>query len=152
MELIVCKSHKLVHYNGIKETLNNTRESYWTLRGQEAVKLIVRNCVLCKIFKGKPFGTPTTAELPTSQVSDELSFANTGVDFMVPLYVNTQVRDRVGQKMKKAYVCLRTCAMTRAVHLDLVPNLTFTFTFLQVVHIRSNEDCKIYQSSEIFSQ
>ena len=105
-ELIIRKSHEFVHHNGIKETLNNTRESYWIFRGREAVKRVVRNCVVCKKFEGKPFGTPTTAHLPTSRVSDEPPFANTGVDFAGPLYVDTQVREGVERKMEKAYVCL----------------------------------------------
>ena len=49
-ELIIRKSHELVHHNGIKETLNNTRGRYWILRGREAVKREVRNCVVCKKF------------------------------------------------------------------------------------------------------
>ena len=70
-EFIIRKSHEFVHHNGIKETLNNKRESYWILRGRETVKRVVRNCVVSKKFEGKPFGTPTTAQLPTSRVSDE---------------------------------------------------------------------------------
>ena len=54
-------------------------------------------------------------------VSDGLPFVNTGVDFAGPLYVwkGKQVSEQV-----KAYVCLFTCAATRAVHLELTPDLS----------------------------
>ena len=48
------------------------------------------------------------------------------VDFAGPLYVKTQ--GLVAKK--KVYICLYTCCIVRAVHLDLVPNLT-TDSFLR---------------------
>ncbi|CAB3981533.1 Hypothetical predicted protein [Paramuricea clavata] len=47
-DLIILDHHETVHHNGIKETLNSIREKYWIVRGREAVKRIVRRCVLCK--------------------------------------------------------------------------------------------------------
>ena len=56
-------------------------------------------------------------DLPTTRVSEDPPFANTGVDFAGPFYVNESTESM------KTYVCLFTCASTRAVHLELVPNL-----------------------------
>jgi hypothetical protein len=57
-------------------------------------------------------------------VSDEPPFTNTGLDFAGPLLV------RDGEKTEKSYICLYTCASTRAIHLELRNNLS-TDTFLQ---------------------
>jgi hypothetical protein len=57
-------------------------------------------------------------------VSDEPPFTNTGLDFAGPLLV------RDGEKTEKSYICLYTCASTRAIHLELLKNLS-TDTFLQ---------------------
>jgi hypothetical protein len=46
-------------------------------------------------------------------------FTVTGVDFTGALYIST--KDRMETK---AYICLFTCGSTRAVHLELVPDLT----------------------------
>ena len=46
-------------------------------------------------------------------------FTVTGVDFTGALYV----RDHAGNETK-AYICLFTCASTRAIHLELVPDLS----------------------------
>ena len=45
-DLIILDHHKIVHHNGIKETLNSIREKYWIVRGREAVKRMVRRCVI----------------------------------------------------------------------------------------------------------
>ena len=45
-------------------------------------------------------------------------FAKVGVDFAGPLYA------RGGGEMVKVYIALFTCCVTRAVHLDLVRNLS----------------------------
>ena len=121
-DLIILDHHKIVH-NGIKETLNSIREKYWIVRGREAVKRMVRRCVICKKFEGKAFNTPKVAPLPASRVSDSPPFTNTGVDFAGPLFVTDRSQNET-ERTSKAYVCLWTCASTRAVHLELVPNLT----------------------------
>ena len=48
----------------------------------------------------------------------------TGVDFAGPLYVQSDNGET------KSYVCLFTCAVSRAVHLEIVPDLTES-SFLQ---------------------
>ncbi len=59
---------------------------------------------------------------------DEPPFSNTGIDFAGPLYVKTS-----GQldctDSGKVYIALFTCASTRAIHLELVENLSVA-TFL----------------------
>ena len=87
VEMIVQDCHQIVHHDGIRETLNCTHGNYWILRGQETVKKIVRKCVICRKFEGKPFAAPKDPPLPTSRVSDEPLFTSTGMDFAGPLYV-----------------------------------------------------------------
>ena len=121
-ELVIREKHDVVHHDGIKETLNCVREKYWILRGREAVKRVVTKCVTCKKFQGKPFTTPKEPPLPSSRVSDEPPFSNTGIDFAGPLYTS--------DNGSKIYICLFTCASTRAVHLELVNSLSVP-AFLQ---------------------
>ena len=89
----------LVHHNGIKETLNSIREKYWIIRGREAVKRMVRRCVICKKMEGKAFNTPKVAPLPPSRVSDSPPFTNIGVDFNFSL-ISARIAstDIVGQR------------------------------------------------------
>ena len=123
-KLIIRDSHILVHHDGIRETLNCVRGKYWILRGRESVKGIVRRCVTCKRLEAKPFAAPKEPVLPSSRVSEDPPCTNTGIDFAGPLYA---VKNEISEKV---YICLFTCASTRAVHLELVPSLSVP-SFLQ---------------------
>ena len=122
-ELVIKQEHKQVHHNGIKSTLNGVREKYWVLRGRETVKRVLRRCVTCKKIEGKAFQSPREPALPSSRVNDEPPFSNTSIDFAGPLF--TKGKDET----VKSYVCLFTCASTRAVRLELLKDLS-TNTFL----------------------
>ena len=47
-ELVIKECHKTVFHDGISETLASLRERYWVFRGQEAVKKLIRKCVVCQ--------------------------------------------------------------------------------------------------------
>ena len=121
-ELVICEKHKVVHHDGIKKTLNCVREKYWIQRGQEAAKQVVTKRVTCKKFKGKMFAMPKEPPLPSTRVSDDPPFSNTGIDFADLLYIS--------DNRLKVYLCLFTCASMWAVHLELVHSLSVP-AFLQ---------------------
>ena len=83
-KLIIRESHELVHHDGIRETLNCIRGRYWVLRGKESVKGVIRHCVTCKRFEAKPFASTKAPVLPSSRLSEEPPFTNTGIrDFKI---------------------------------------------------------------------
>ena len=123
-ELIVIDCHKRSCHCGVKATLAELRSRFWVPKGRQQVKKIVRKCVVCKKLEGRPFKEPPTAPLPEYRVNKAPPFSNIGVDFAGPLYVR-QGKD----KMTKCYVCLFSCCVTRALHLELVKDLS-AHTFL----------------------
>jgi hypothetical protein len=98
-KLITRECHELVHHDGIRETLNCVRGKYWVLRCRESVKSVVRNCVTCKRFEGKPFTPAKEPALPSSRVGEAPPFTNTGIDFAGPLYATTSLEH------EKVYIC-----------------------------------------------
>ena len=113
--LIIRESHELVFHNGLRETLYHIRTKYWVLRGREAVKKVIRPCVVCKRAEGVPFTGSVLPDLPRYRVDDNAPFSHTGLDFAGPLLVPGKNED-----VMKCYVCLYTCLSMRAVHLELV--------------------------------
>ena len=91
------------------------------------VKKVLKSCVICNKLEGVPYSSVTPPDLPSYRTSDEPPFSHTGVDFAGPLYVNCN-----GQ-VDKAYVCLFTCSSTRAIHLELAPDLSVS-SFLLLFH------------------
>ena len=85
---------------------------------------------MCRRFEGKPYSPPALMpDLPPESVSEGPPFATTSVDFAGPLYVKSHVTTESNDKVK-AYICLFTCASTRAVHLELTEALS-ALSFLQ---------------------
>ena len=72
---------------------------------------------------GKPYRAPDPPPLPKDRVTKSPPFTVTGVDFTGALYI----KDRAGEA--KVYICIFTCAVTRAVHIEVVKDLTVQ-TFL----------------------
>lgn len=118
--LTIRNIHDLVKHSGIRDTLTNLRERFWILHGHETVKKIIRHCVVCRRFDAAPCKPPPFADLPTNRVSDDPPFTNVGIDFAGPFYVKENVNKA---ECVKVYVCLFTCASTRAVHLELTRGL-----------------------------
>ena len=45
-KLVIRESHELVFHNGLRATLNHVRTRYWISRGREAVKKVIRPCIV----------------------------------------------------------------------------------------------------------
>eukprot|EP00731_Ephydatia_muelleri_P011218 Em0006g112a len=113
--LIVRRCHERVFHNGTKETLTELRGRFWIVKGRQVVRRILRRCVLCKRFEGKPYDEPPPPPLPVFRVQEAPPFAVTGVDYAGPLYLKDS---------NKVWICLFTCCVIRAVHLEVVPDMT----------------------------
>ena len=64
---------------------------------------------------------PLMADLPSfrfAEAEKQYPFLNVGLDFLGPFYVEHRNR-----KLEKQYVCLFTCLVTRAVHLEVCQTL-----------------------------
>ena len=90
------------------------------------MRQVIHGCVLCRRFEGMPYRTPPAPPLPEFRVNHEPPFTYTGVDFAGPLYIKTTSVIR-GQKV---WICLYTCCAVRAVHLEVVPDMSAE-TFLR---------------------
>ena len=124
--LIVRDAHDRVFHNGVKETLTEIRRKFWIPKGRSLVRQIIHRCIPCRKFEGAPFQGPPPPPLPTCRVKDDPAFTYTGVDFAGPLSIRTPN----SCASTKVWICLFTCFVTRAVHLDAVSDQS-TLTFLR---------------------
>ena len=58
------------------------------------------------------------------RVADAPPFTFTGLDFAGPLYITSSKEGQSNEISQKAYICLYTCASTRAIHLELLRDLS----------------------------
>ena len=61
---------------------------------------------------------PVMPPLPKQRVIESVPFSHCGIDYFGPLYV----KEKSGAQ--KVWVCLFTCLVTRAVHLELIPDMS----------------------------
>ena len=115
-ELIIDQCHRRIMHGGVSETLTELRGQFWVLRGRQKVKKQLNHCRECKRFRAQ-HATEEEAPLPADRVQETEPFSVTGVDFAGPVYVKT-----VGNDSSKAYIALFVCAVTRAIHIEIVPS------------------------------
>ena len=124
---LIVQAHERVLHEGVKETLTELRSKYWIVKGRSLVKMIIHRYGLCRRFEGAAYRGPPAPPLPSYRVQESPPFTHTGVDFAGPLYVRMTPKDKCTSKV---WVCLYTCCLTRAVHIDIVPNLS-AYTFIR---------------------
>ena len=107
-------------HSGIQNTVTNIRQRYWITQIRSAVKAIIHKCVTCKSLTGTAYKSPPMPPLPTCRVHSATPFEITGVDYTGHIFIKSSH----GQPDRKVYICLFTCANTRATHLEIVPDLT----------------------------
>ncbi|XP_037502495.1 uncharacterized protein LOC119376894 [Rhipicephalus sanguineus] len=117
--LLIKKEHVRMLHSGVRDTLAQLRESYWIIRGRQAVKKVIKRCLICR-KQSCPPATEPVAPLPADRVTKGNPFDTVGIDFAGPL-ICQQSRD-----VRKCYIAIFTCAVTRAVHLELVSDMSTT--------------------------
>lgn len=120
-DLILKNEHEQLLHCGAQLLLCSIREKYWPITGRNLCKKIVRKCITC--FKAKPQETKyVMGNLPEHRVNKYLPFVNVGVDYGGPFLMKD--RKTRGAKIVKVYICLFICMSTKAVHIELVSELT----------------------------
>lgn len=114
VRLMILEEHKKMSHAGVNVILNKLRERFWILKGRMAVRSVINKCVICKRFGKQHVQTPPVS-LPADRVNDSSVFNVTGVDLAGPLILKGN---------KKAWIVLFTCAVYRAIHLELVTSLS----------------------------
>ena len=124
-------------HSGIKDTLTELRSRFWIPQGRALVWSFIHQCVICRRYAAANYKSPP-APLPDFRVQQSYPFASVGVDYAGPLMIRhhavctqTSLAHTSHGKQNtftlcngKAWVCLFTCCVTRAVHLDVITDLS----------------------------
>ena len=116
--LLIKKYHQKLFHSGVSHTLAQLRNEYWIPQGRAEVKKAIHDCGICKRFQGGPFKLPSMSPWPRKKEAKSAPFTYTGLDYFGPLYIQAE------SSKEKVWVCLFTCVTVRAIHLELVKDLT----------------------------
>ena len=131
-------------HHGVETTLARIRSKYWIVEGRRSVKQMSRKCVVCTRVQGLPMRAPPSPDLPDFRVDHSgHAFQETGLDFAGPLFVKGD------SKHEKTYILLLTCATSRAIHLELVQDMSiggFLRRFKRFMARRGSPDVIIHDN------
>lgn len=120
-KLIIADAHLKTLHGGKQAMLNYLRSAYWIVQVKNLVKHHIRKCVSC-IRHENTKQTQLMGSLPSARVTPARAFIRSGVDYAGP--INLRTTKGRGHKSFKGYVCLFICMVTKAIHLEVVSDLT----------------------------
>lgn len=127
--LIIRAEHLKNLHVGTQNLLAILRLNYWPINGKIMIKQILNSCVTC--FRVKPKAAKfLMGQLPSARCSQNRVFSRCGVDYAGPVYVKDGVRRK--SQVVKTYLCIFVCLAVKAVHIELVNDLT-TASFLNAL-------------------
>ena len=119
--LIMREAHLKTMHGGATLTLAQSRSEYWIVRGKSVANSVIKNCVKCSRYGRKP-AYAMMGDYPDCRVIESRPFTHTGVDYAGPIWIKYSPGRNA--KRCKAYIAIFVCMATKAVHLELVSDLT----------------------------
>jgi hypothetical protein len=121
-DLIISSCHAENFHCGVDITLASLRSTFWILKGRQNVKRVLHSCRVCRKHHSTPYQSPESA-LPSIRITPARPFSRVGVDY----FGHFNSKDK-----GKCWGLLVTCCVSRALFLELVPDMTST-TLLNVI-------------------
>ena len=114
--LIVRSQHVALKHAGVSALMAAVRARFWIVGLRRLAKRVKRECLSCQRIDVLPC-TQSPAPLPAARVQPSAPFSVIGLDYAGPLYC-------ADHPEVKYYLLLITCAVVRAIHLELTESLS----------------------------
>ncbi|GFS66560.1 uncharacterized protein NPIL_53281 [Nephila pilipes] len=116
-ELLIFRECNKAYHGGVCATLAKIRSRYWMPRGRHTVKKVLKDCLICRKYYLKT-AQLITAQLPKNKVLENPPLTVTGIDFTGLNFRSEK------DSQQKFYITLFTCVDTRALHNELITDMT----------------------------
>ena len=119
--LFIKYCHIKVQHLGVGTTLNYLRgQGFWVAKGRAAVKTEISNCITCKKYNALAFRYPKFTDMPKHHMNFVKPFLHVGVDYTGHFWVKDE---NTGESIKM-FILVFTCLNIRAVHFELLPDMS----------------------------
>lgn len=119
--LIFEYEHIRLLHAGPQQLLFSVRQRFWPTASRNLARSVVHKCLKCYKLNAKPV-QPMMGDLPADRFLSGFPFQVTGIDYAGPFFIlNKKGR---GSRLLKSYVCLFICFSSKAVHLEIVSDLS----------------------------
>lgn len=121
--LLILHYHDLVKHQGRHFTEGAVRAAgLWITGSKRLIASVIHKCVKCRKLRGRQM-LQQMADLPADRLEPGPPFTSVGVDTFGPWHIVTR-RTRGGQANSKRWAVIFTCLTTRAVHIEVVEELS----------------------------
>lgn len=121
VEKMLQHFHRKLMHAGLSQMAGYVKQRFHIIRGKHILKKIINLCVRCHRFK-KRCQNQLMGQLPSSRVNFIRPFIQSGVDYAGPYRIKAhQMRS---SRVIKGYLSIFTCMATKAIHIELVTNLS----------------------------
>lgn len=121
LPLLLKEAHLNTLHGGPQMMTTYLRGKYWLIKAGNTVKRFVRNCMRCA-RQTNTNRTQMMGDLPKFRVRPSRPFSTSGVDFAGP--IQARMSKGRGAKSFKAYITIFICMATKAIHIELVSDMT----------------------------
>lgn len=119
--LLIEHYHTIYMHPGAQTLQFLLNQHFWLLSAKRSIRSVISNCKNCWRLSPRSY-QPPMGNLPKQRVSQLKSFSCVAVDCAGPFL--TTLGKRRGLKPTKSYVCVFVCFATKAIHLELVSELS----------------------------
>lgn len=119
---LIEDAHQKTLHGQAQVCLQYLREKYWITDARSILRNWIKHCPKCVRFNQR-MATQLMADLPSTRVQISRPFEHCGVDYAGPFKIEAY-RGRGTKVELSAYVAIFVCFTTKAVHLELVGNLS----------------------------
>lgn len=120
-QVLIDDAHERTMHGGAKLTIQYLRNQWWILNVRTVVKNQNRKCVTCTRYRGEA-AKQLMGNLPSYRVQINHPFIHTGIDFAGYFEIKTSNLRKAS--MRKCYISLFICMVTKAIHLELASSLS----------------------------
>ena len=121
--LLIRHYHERVRHQGRHFTEGAIRNAgFWIVSAKRSIASAIHQCVTCRKLRGK-LEEQKMSDLPADRLTVAPPFTYVGVDTFGPWQVVAR-RTRGGQANSKRWALLFTCLTTRAVHIEVVEEMS----------------------------
>lgn len=119
--LIIDNAHRVYCHVGPTALQAILQKDFWILSARQAIRSRIFKCIACFKTKARPV-EPMMSALPKDRVNATGVFHTVQTDFAGPFSIKaSRLRNA---KVLKAYLCVFICSSSKAVHLEVVSDLT----------------------------
>lgn len=121
--MLIYDAHRKTRCGGVQLVSQVLRAQYWIPRMRDEVRRYIHKCVSCARF-AKRLGEQMMADLPDERVQQGKPFLHSGVDYAGPFEIRQLDKKGIEIIKRKCWIAVFVCLKTRAVHIDMVSDLT----------------------------